>query len=326
MSFLSPRLLLVLALVPFMIAGYIALARRRAKRAAELAAKGFAPTRRLGWRRHVPFVFFLSALTLLVTAFARPQTNTTLPKREGTVILAFDVSNSMLAEDLKPTRMEAAKIAAKGFVEQQPANIKIGVVAFSDGGLLTQRPTDIRADVLAAIDRLKPDGGTSLGQGIFSSLSAIAGKPIVVDPKALESDGGKVDIGYFGGTAVVLLSDGENNSQPDPLVIADVASSAGVRIFPIGIGSSEGTVVDIDGYSAATTLDEEMLGEIAKRTDGTYFKAEDEKSLTKIYKSIDLKFTRKPGKTEVTALFTAAGALLLVIGSALSLLWFGRVV
>ena len=168
-------------------------------------------------RRHVPFAFFLAAIILLLVAFARPETSVSCPAGKGTVILAFDVSNSMRAEDLEPTRIDAAKAAARTFVEQQPSSIEIGVVAFSDGGsghaAPDQRPT---SDVLAAIDRLSPLGATSLGQGIFTSLNAIAGEPITVDPAALEGAVDDIDIGYFGSAAVVLLSDGENTSEPRP--------------------------------------------------------------------------------------------------------------
>ena len=137
-----------------------------------------------------------------------------LPQREGTVILAFDVSNSMRATDLEPTRIEAAKAAATAFAERQPRTIRIGVVAFGDSALTVLRPTDVKKDVVAAIRRLSPGGGTSLGQGLYTSLSAIAGKPLQIDESALESDGGEVDIGFFGSSAIVLLSDGENTSRP----------------------------------------------------------------------------------------------------------------
>jgi len=119
-----------------------------------------------------------------------------------------------MATDLKPTRIDAAKAAARAFVEKQPKSIKIGVVAFSDGGLVTQPPTDVRTDVLAAIDRLAPQGATSLGQGIFTSLNAIAGKPITADLSNLNSDASNVDIGYYSSAAIVLLSDGQNTARP----------------------------------------------------------------------------------------------------------------
>lgn len=329
MSFVWPKLLVLLVLSPAFLVAYVLLQRRRMERARALAAQGFVPTaaaarkRRL---RHVPFAFFFLALTLMLLALARPQANVTLPKREGTVILAFDVSNSMAATDLEPTRMDAAKEAAKAFVRKQPLTVKIGVVAFSDGGLVTQAPTNVEGDVIAAIDRLKPQGATSLGKGLFTSLNAIAGKPIAIDVNAAQGDLDSVDIGYFGNASVVLLSDGENTQDPDPLQIAQLASVAGVHVYPIGIGSPEGTVLQIDGFSMATKLDEELLTQIADLTDGTYYHVADAESLSKVYDKIDLKFTRAKQFTEVTGLVSGAGALLFVIGGALSLAWFGRLV
>jgi len=329
MSFVWPKLLVLLALSPAFVVAYVLLQRRRAARAAALAAQGFVPTaatlrrRRL---RHVPFALFLLALILMLFALARPQMSLTLPKREGTVILAFDVSNSMLATDLQPTRMDAAKAAAKAFVEKQPTSIKVGVVAFSDGGLVTQAPTNVAGDVIAAIDRLKPQGATSLGKGIFTALNAIAGKPIAIDVTASQGNLDNVDIGYYGNASVVLLSDGENTQNPDPVEIAKLAGVAGVHIYPIGIGSPDGTVVQLDGFSVATKLDEGMLTEIAKLTNGTYYHAEDAASLSKVYDKIDLKFTRSAQRTEVTGVATGLGALLFVVGGALSLVWFGRLV
>jgi Ca-activated chloride channel family protein len=211
-------------------------------------------------------------------------------------------------------------------VEKQPSTIEMGVVAFGDGGLVTQQPTSTKPDVLAAIDRLSPLGATSLGQGIFTSLNAIAGQPIALDESALEGDIQNIDIGYLGSSAIVLLSDGENTSEPDPLAVAQLASVAGVRIYPIGIGSAQGTVVNVDGFNVATKLDEGLLTEIASDTGGTYFHADDATGLADIYKSIDLRTTTEAKKTEITAAVTGISIVLLIVGAALSLLWFGRLV
>jgi Ca-activated chloride channel family protein len=259
-------------------------------------------------------------------ALARPTVSLALPAREGTVVLAFDVSNSMRADDVEPTRLAAAKAAATAFVEQQPNTIRIGVVAFGDTALTVLRPTDVRKEVLAAIDRLSVSGGTSLGQGIYTALSTIAGKPLEIDEQALERDDGEIEIGYFGSSAIVLLSDGENTTEPDPLALAELASTAGVRVHTIGLGTSEGTVVEVDGFSVATALDEELLGEIAEVTDATYDAAADADELADVYGSIDLELKRVEEPREVTALFAAGGGLLLVVGSLLSIAWFGRVI
>ncbi len=330
MSLGAPWMLLCLAAVPALVLAYGRMLRARARRAARLAAEGLVTTaspRHVRWRRHVPFTLFAVALALLGFSLARPSMTFALPNREGTVILAFDVSNSMRAKDLAPTRIEAAKVAATAFVERQPDSIRIGVVSFGDSAVTALRPTNRKADVLAAVKRLSVNGGTSLGQGLFTSLSAIAGKQLQIDEAALESDSGEgVNIGFFGSAAIVLLSDGENTSRPNPLTLAEVASSAGVKVHTVGVGTKEGTVVEVDGFSVATALDEAMLTEIADVTDGTYQQAGDAEALTRIYESIDLELRRVEKPREVTALFAGAGGLLLALGSLLSVAWFGRLI
>ena len=335
MSFAWPPALGLLVLVPLLVVAYVKLMRRRARRTAELSAQGFAPNEaalRLRRRRHVPFALFFAGLTLLLVSLARPHANLSLPEREGTVILAFDVSNSMRARDLKPTRLEAAKAAAAAFVDRQPSTIRIGVTAFGDGSLVIQPPTKDKAKAKAAVKRLTPLGATSVGQGIFAALTLIAGKRIVLpeqapgggDPEELDLD--NVDIGFYGSSAIVLLSDGENTAQLDPQEMAKLASVAGVKIYPIGIGSPEGTVVEIDGFSVATALDEESLENIASVTDGEYVRAGDAEALSDVYKNLDLEWRTKSERTEVTGLAAGIAAALFVLGGAMSLLWFGRVV
>jgi Ca-activated chloride channel family protein len=183
----------------------------------------------------------------------------------------------------------------------------------------------VREDIEAAINRLTPEGGTSLGEGLISSIEAIAGKAVLLDQAALEGDLEGVDIGYFGSAVIVLLSDGESTSQVDPLLIAHVVTNAGVRVFPIGIGSPDGAVVEIDGYQVATSLNEELLQEIARITGGTYYVAEDAESLAKIYDGIDLRLTVRGDSREVTSLAAAAGVVVMTIGAGFSMRWLGRV-
>jgi Ca-activated chloride channel homolog len=329
MSLGSPWMLLALVLVPALAVTYWLMQRRRAERIARLASEGLVPTaagQRVRWRRHIPFALFALALVLVCVGLARPTVSLALPDRTGTVILAFDVSNSMRAKDLEPTRMAAAKKAALAFVDQQPRTIRIGVVAFGDAAVTVLKPSNVKAEVVAAIERLSVGGGTSLGQGLFASLRAIAGKPLTLNESALDGDTGQLDIGFFGSSAIVLLSDGENTTRPDPLDVAKVASTAGVPVHAIGIGTEQGTVIEVEGFNIATALDEDLLKQIANVTDGTYNHAADAAALAKVYDSIDLEFktTKKP--REVTALFAAGGGLLLALGALLSISWFGRVI
>ncbi len=328
MTFDWPWMLLGLLLIPLVVVWYRGLLRKRAARRAQLATLGLvAPVARAsGRRRHLPPALLLVALVLLVSALARPDATVPQPRRDGTVILAFDVSASMAAKDMTPTRIDAAKAAARTFVQRQPSSVRVGVVAFSGSGLLTQEPTADKARVLAAIDRLTAQGGTALASGLQTSLSAIVGRPVLVGEPSDPLEPRGPDLGYHGSAAVVLLSDGENTAGPDPLDVADIASGAGVRVYPIGLGKPGGTVLEIDGFQVATALDEPLLREIASRTDGKYFTAADQQALAAVYDSIDLTWTVANEHIELTALFAGAAALLVLVGVGLSFLWFGRAV
>lgn len=327
MSFIWPRLLSLLLVAPLSVGLYLRLLRKRQQAAANLGPLGLVQNSsgaRLGKGRHIPPLFFLSGLTLLFFSLARPEMLVSLPRVEGTVILAFDVSNSMRADDLEPSRIEAGKVAASTFVENQPSTILIGVVAFSNGGIVVQPPTYDQSAVLATIDRLSPQGATSLAQGIFSSLNAIAGEPIPIDPAALEDGAPPPEIGAYPSAVILLLSDGENTESPDPLEIAQLAAEAGVRIYTVGIGSPEGAILPIEGYNVLTQLNETALQEIASLTNGSYYRAGDAETLREIYEDVDLQLTIRGEKMEVTAIFAGISLLLFVIGGALSLFWFGR--
>lgn len=329
MTFRSPVMLTGLVLVPAVVAAYVWGCRQRALRRAALAEQALVTTEgtsRVRWRRHVPFALFTAALAVLIVGTARPEASVETPRREATVIVSVDVSNSMGATDVKPSRIEAAKAAARAFVQRQPSEVRVGVVAFGDGAVIVQRPTLSHADAIKAIDRLSLGGGTSLGKGLLESLDAIAGKTITVDEQALASDAGQVDIGYYGGSTVVLLSDGEETSRPDPVAIAGLASVAGVHVHTIGIGTEAGTNVQIGGFTVATALDSDLLKKVAATSDGTYHEAKDPAGLAAIAKSINLRFKVVTQHTEVTAVFAAVALALVVAGAVLSLLWFGRVV
>ena len=321
-----PWALLGLLALPLVVVAYRRLLRQQSDRRADLARQGLVvrTARRDRWR-HVAPVLLVAALAVMLLALSRPVAAVAEPRREGTVILAFDVSTSMAAKDMQPTRLDAAKAAAKGFVDKQPATVKIGVVAFGGNGIVAQQPTTDKDQVLASVNRLTPQGETSLGRGILTSLSAIAGKPIVSNGDS-EQGGGETPIGYYGGTAIVLLTDGENTSGPDPLNLADLASAAGVKIYTIGLGSAAGTVLEIGGFSIATHLDEDTLKQISEISGGTYYNATDATSLSQVYDSVQLNWVSRSVPHEVTSLVAGIATLLLLAGAVVSVLRRGRVI
>jgi Ca-activated chloride channel family protein len=326
-------MLLAVALVPLGILLYRALEgrRRRAMARGGLGVGQGMARRPGGVRARIPAVLFIAGLTVLMVALARPTAAVDLPREEGTVILAFDVSGSMAADDLKPTRMEAAKAATQDFVERQPPGVIIGVVAFSDAGLSVQAPTNDQATVLAAIKRLTPERGTSLGQGIRAALSTIAtaeNGPVTNyysnRSPAPTATPAPVPPGSHTSAVIVLLTDGENTQPPDPGAAAQAAADQGVRIYTVGIGSAAGTTLDVDGFKVHTQLDAATLQHISDVTGGTYYAAADEQDLHKVYDELDTRLVVKPQMIEVTSLFAGASVLLLVVGGVFSLLWLGR--
>ena len=328
MTFQWPWMSVSLLFLPLFVGGYIWLFRRRQHGSDHLGPLSQVQNRTgrpLGKIQHLPPMLILLGLALLLFSLTRPNMFLELPRVEGTVILTFDVSNSMNADDFEPSRMEAAKSAARTFVENQPSTVQVGVVAFSNGGLIVQPPTNQQADVLATIGRLTPQGATSLGHGIFSALNAIAGEPITIEAESLEEGSvPQLEIGSFPSAVILLFTDGENTTSPDPLEIAQVAAEAGVRIYPVGIGDPEGTILQLDGYNIQTQLNEPILQTIASMTNGAYYHTDDEDTLQDIYENVDLRLTIRGEKMEITALFAGISVLFFLTAGILSLLWFGR--
>jgi Ca-activated chloride channel family protein len=305
MSLQWPLMLLGLLAVPVIV--WAAL-RRRGRNAAPVAA------------------LMALGLTLLVGAAARPHATVSLPRVEGTVILAVDNSNSMLAEDAEPTRIAAAQAIARDLVDAQPGTVNVGVVSFSSGGAVLQEATTRHELALDTIDRLTPDGGTSLAQGLFTSLSAVTGEPIAITQEAIDAgDVTLLDLGWHAGAVVVVFSDGENRAGLDPHDVAELAANSGIRIFTVGVGATDGTTLAIDGFTLATALNEQTLVEIAEVSGGQYFAAANGVDLEAVSDAIDLELTFRGEPSEITALVAIAGLALLLAGAALSLHWFGRI-
>jgi Ca-activated chloride channel homolog len=325
MTFIWPPMLYSLLLVPLLAAVYFYRQRKRQRLAERYNSLGFAAAfaaQNAGMRRHIPIFLFLAAIAILLLSLGRPQAVVHLPRVEGTIILGFDVSGSMIAEDYPPTRMEAAKAVARDFVLSQPPTVQIGVVAFSNNGFAVQPPTNDQEQILEAITRLTPQQGTSLGQGIVSAINTIDSSYGQVSVPGEESD--PVDLRQLP-AAIVLLSDGENNAEPSPFEAAMIAAERGIKVYTIGIGSTAGSVIELNGFNVHTRLDELTLQQIAAISGGEYFYAETGSDLEDIYNSLTPQLIVRPEEMEMTSLFAGASILVMLMAGFLSLLWFNRV-
>ena len=343
MSFLWVNLLWILFIIPAAVLVYILLQRRKRKAAlrfANLAMVKAAMGSKAGLRRHIPAILFLISLSVMLFAVSRPAAVVTLPSTRGTVILAMDISGSMRATDVEPTRLAAAKAAALQFIDQHPINVKIGVVAFAGTSNNVQVPTSNREEVAMAIDRLRNQRGTAVGSGIFNSLVAIfddlefdlmpsdgpMGAPLGQRNSIEQNTPDPVPPGTYSSAVIVLLTDGRTTAGPDPIRAARQAADLGVRVFTVGLGTNQGSIVGFGGRSMRVTLDEETLRTIAETTDGKYFQAGSESDLKEVYNALSTQFVMETEKTELTALFTAIAAVFAIAAGLLSVLWFGRIV
>jgi len=348
MHFLWPNLLWLLLLIPVLVAGYVAILRRRRKAAVRYASLTLVRDAMGGqrFRRHVPPALFLLAMTAAILAMARPSANVTLPSEYMTIALAMDVSRSMQATDVDPNRLSAAQTAARAFIEELPTKVRLGIVSFAGTAAVVQTPTENRQDMLEAIDRFQLQRATATGSGLILALamlfpedgidlesvdemlrpgihSAPIDRPRTLEPAAKK---GRTPVapGSFTNGVIILLSDGRRTTGPDPIEVAKLAADRGVRVYTVGFGTREGTSISIGEYSFYVRLDEETLKEIAKLTGGEYFHAGTATDLRKVYQSLNTKIALERKDTEISALFSAAAALFILLAALLSILWFHR--
>jgi Ca-activated chloride channel family protein len=326
MTFLWPEMLWLLLAVPASVGAYVWFLnrkRRAAIRFASLSLLKEAIDQGQRWRRHLPPAMLLVALAAMIAAIARPAAVITLPTSHETVILALDVSGSMKASDVEPTRLAAAQAAARAFVDEQPRGTRIGVVSFGGAAALVQPPTANRADIRAAIDRLQLEHATAVGSGLLASLKAIFPEQ-EFDPEK-KSDIAPVPPGSYASAAIILLTDGQTTTGPDPVDAARLAAERGVRVFTVGVGTDNGQILTGEGWSMRVSLDEEALKAIADLTRAEYFYAGTAMDLKKVYQSLRSKLVMEKKETEITALFSAIAAATVLLSATLSLLWFNRV-
>jgi Ca-activated chloride channel homolog len=337
MNFLWPEMLWAMLAVPLLVAGYFWLLARRKKTVLRYASLGLvreAMAKTTAWRRHVPPALMLLAITALLFAASRPAAVITLPTAQKTVVLAIDVSGSMRATDVKPNRITAAQEAAKTFVAELPRSVRVAVVSFAGTAAVVQAPTLSRDDVYAAIDRFQLQRGTATGSGIVLSLATIfpdAGIDLSQITGARNMPGDKpkqeftpVEPGSYSSAAIIMLTDGQRTTGPDPLDAAKMASERGVRVYTVGIGTKEGETIGFEGWSMRVRLDEDTLKNIADRTRADYFYAGTAEDLKKVYQSLSTRLVVERKETEISALFALLGALLLATAAGLSVWWFGR--
>jgi Ca-activated chloride channel homolog len=343
MSFVWPNALWLLALLPLLALLYLWVLRRKRKTTVRLAsitvaklAAGSGP----GWRRHVPALLLLLALAAMLLAVARPTAIITLPLAERTIMLAMDVSGSMRAEDVKPNRLVASQEAAKAFINKLPREVRVGVVSFAGTAAVVQAPTNSRDDVIKAIERFQLQRGTATGSGIILSLATLFPDDGIeiqhvtgqknfpgadIAKKKEKKSGPKVEPGSYNSAAIIMLTDGQRTTGPDPLEAAKMAAEHGIRVYTVGVGTKEGETIGFEGWSMRVRLDEETLKNISLLTHGEYFYAGTADDLKTVYENLSSRMVVERKETEISALFAAIGALLATLAAALSLWWFGRV-
>ena len=318
MSFMWPLALLALLLIPLVVVAYILAQRRRARYAvrftnvevlAGVVGGGAA------WRRWVPIAFYLLALAAMVVGLGRPQATVAVPKEQATVVLIMDVSGSMNATDVEPTRMVAARRSATTFVNQLPESFPIGIVAFDESASVLSRPTTNRSETREIINDLQADGGTAMGDAINRGLELRPGGPSQPPPPAevTEPD-----------TIMLVLSDGATTTGEDPLTAAGEAAKLRVPVYTIALGTPDGTLTPYGGRRIPVPPDEATLQAVAEQTGGRFFSAPSDRELRGIYEELSSRIGFVEEQQEITVLFAAIALLLLVAGVTSSVLISGR--
>lgn len=322
MTFQWPLMLLGLVTLPVLAAVYV-WALRRPVRApvahTQLALLVQAVAASSPWRRHVPAALAGLALTAVILAMARPVAPLPVPAVQNTVVLSIDVSRSMLADDIPPSRIEAAKTAAREFVRAVPQGLKVGLVSFSSYATLIIPPTADRQRVLEAIDLLSTEFATAIGDGLLEAVWALPGRQRPSPGASASPPQPPVPPG-----TVVLLSDGQSNRGTIPQDAARVAREQDVKVYTIGVGTPEGTFLSLGGRSIWVRLDEATLQEIAEMTGGRYYHATSASELRRVYRQLSRTIGWEARPTEVSALAAGAAALLLVCAVGISLLGVHR--
>jgi Ca-activated chloride channel homolog len=318
-SFSPPLVLVGLVAVPLLGVWYLRQQRRRRAAAAAFATPLMTESvtpRRPGWRRHAPMLVFAIAIALLIVAAARPQRTVAVPVTSAAIMLANDISSSMSATDVSPSRLGAARRAASKFVSELPGGAQVGLLEFARRPVLLQSPTTNHALTQGAIAGLRPGGGgTAIGEAIATALHTLA---------TLPRKGGKRPPG-----AIVLLSDGASNVGPGPLAAARQAKADHVPIYTISLGTPHGSIpIKRDGQTttAPVPVSSQELAQIAQASGGKAYTAADSAKASAVYQHLAVQLGHKKVKREMTADVAGGGLVLVLVGGVLTLMWFGRIV
>ncbi len=344
-TFMWPTLLWLLLVLPLLVLVYVWLLKRKKKMALRFAclsivreAMGKGP----GVRRHIPPVLFLIAVAAMLLAASRPFAVVVLPSQQETIMLAMDVSGSMRATDVLPSRIVAAQNAAKAFLAALPRDVKVGIVAFAGSAQVAQIPTLNREDLVSAIDRFQLQRATAIGNGIVLSLATLfpdAGidlsamqfgqrqKGVSIDQPVKEAKQPFVPVapGSYTSAAIILLTDGQRTTGVDSMEAAKMAADRGVRVYTVGIGTVTGETIGFEGWSMRVKLDEETLKAIANKTQADYFYAGTAADLKKVYETLSSRLSMEKKETEISGLLALAAAVLAIAAAGLSMLWFNRI-
>jgi Ca-activated chloride channel homolog len=320
-SFAAPLVLVFLLALPVFVVLYVAHQRDRKRAAAAFAAPVMTPSvapNRPRWRTHVPMLAVLLALGILILAAARPQKTVAVPIERASIMLVTDVSGSMQATDVQPTRLAAARASAKRFVAKVPKSVNVGVMALSSKPRVLASPTRDRLAIDSALDQLTPRGGTGTGEAIQAATNILRRQPGVNGKRAP--------------AAIVLLSDGAATGKVDPIAAAQAARKLRIPIYTVALGTPQGTItVPRPGGQGGTETrkvppDPQSLAEVAKASGGKAYTAADANSLSDVYKSLGSLLGTKNEKRQMTAGFAGGALVLLLVAAAMSLRWFGRLI
>ncbi len=314
MSFASPERLVLLIGVALLVLAYLVVQSRRGRYAVRFSNVELLETvapKNPGWRRHVPAATFLLALTVLTVAFARPQRDEQVPRELATVMLALDTSLSMEADDVDPTRIDAAKEAAQAFVDRLPETLNVGLVSFHGSAVVQVPPTHDFESVKQAIARLDLNEATAIGDAVIASLDAIDTVPVPEGEEEIPA-------------VVVVMSDGESTVGTPVDVAIEEANAREVPVSTIAFGTPDGAIVIEEEGIIPVPVNDQDLAAIADATQGTFFEAGSLDELNSVYEDLGSAIGFETEQREISQWFVALALALAFITAAFSLAWFAR--